>query len=133
MGDNYFARPFTGLDGPGGLRATTGLIFGSRSMAFAGQSGAASGSAFSIASRSMGRSAARYPVDASNETATVPYLGIGYTGLAARSGWGFNADLGLFAKSPGNSPRVGGGQSLDDLIRDMRMTPLLQVGVSYSF
>ena len=64
---------------------------------------------------------------------TLPYVGIGYTGLAPRSGWGFSADLGLIAKSPGNSPRIGGGPSLDDQIRDMRMTPLLQLGVSYAF
>ena len=133
MGDYYFARALTGLDRPGGLRATSGLIFGPRSVALAGQSAPTSGSAFSIGSRSIGRAAAPYPGDAVGETATLPYLGLGYTGLAPRSGWGFSADLGLIAKSPANSPRAGGGPSLDDLVRDMRMTPLLQLGVSYSF
>jgi hypothetical protein len=28
---------------------------------------------------------------------------------------------------------VGGTQSLDELLRDMRLAPMLQVGVSYSF
>lgn len=133
MGDYYFARSLTGLDRPGGLRATGGLIFGPRAMALAGQAGPTGGSAFSIGSRSIGRTAALYPGDVAGETATLPYLGIGYTGLAPRSGWGFSADLGLIAKSPGHSPRIGGGQNLDDLIRDMRMTPLLRFGVSYSF
>lgn len=133
MGDYYFARSLTGLDRPGGLRATSGLIFGPRSMALAAQPAPTSGSAFSIGSRSTGRSAVAYPGDAAGETATLPYLGIGYTGLAPRSGWGFSADLGLIAKSPAGPSRIGSGPSLDDLIRDMRMTPLLQFGVSYSF
>lgn len=133
MGDYYFARSLIGRHRPGGLRATSGLIFGPRSAALTGQPGATGGSAFSIASRSIGRTAALYPGDVAAETATLPYLGIGYTGLAPRSGWGFSADLGLIAKSPGNSPRVGSGPSLDDLVRDMRMAPLLQFGVSYAF
>lgn len=133
MGDYYFARSSTGHDRPGGLRATSGLIFGPRSVALVGQPAPTSGSAFSIGSRSIGRSAAPYAGDSVGETATLPYLGIGYTGLSPRSGWGFSADLGLIAKSPGNSPRVGGGPSVDELVRDMRMTPLLQFGVSYSF
>ena len=133
MGDYYFARSLTGLDRPGGLRATSGLIFGPRSVALAGQPAPTGGSAFSIGNRSIGRSAAPYPGDPAGDTATLPYLGIGYTGLAPRSGWGFSADLGLIARSPNNSPRIGGSPSLDDLIRDMRMTPLLQFGVSYPF
>ena len=133
MGDYYFARSLTGIDRPGGLRATSGLIFGPRSVALVGQPAPSSGSAFSIGSRSIGRSAVAYSGDPSGETATLPYVGIGYTGLAPRSGWGFSADLGLIAKSLGTSSRSGAGPNLDDQVRDMRMTPLLQFGVSYSF
>jgi len=74
-----------------------------------------------------------YTNDVAGDNATLPYLGIGYTGLSPRNGWGFSADLGLVAKNPGNALRAGGGQSLDEMIRDMRMTPLLQLGVSYAF
>jgi len=28
---------------------------------------------------------------------------------------------------------VGGSQSLDDVVRDMRLAPVVQLGVSYSF
>ena len=115
------------------LRATSGLIFGPRSSLSSGQPGFTNGSAFSIGSRASVRSSMPYPSDPGSETSTVPYLGIGYTGLSPRSGWGFSADLGLLAKNPGNALRVGSGQSPDDMIRDMRTTPLLQLGVSYAF
>jgi len=134
MGDYYFGRSLVGPKQVGGLRATSGLIFGPRSALGTGQPGLGNGSGFSVASRSSGRTALPYGNDAVSEgSATLPYLGIGYTGLSPRNGWGFSADLGLVAKNPGNALRVGSGQSLDDLIRDMRMTPLLQLGVSYSF
>jgi hypothetical protein len=37
------------------------------------------------------------------------------------------------ALNPGSGLRLGRGQSLDDVVRDMRLTPVLQLGVSYSF
>jgi hypothetical protein len=61
-----------------------------------------------------------------------PYLGIGYSDASLRGGWGFSADLGLAAQSFG-AARSLGSQSLDDTIRDMRLTPVLQLGVSYRF
>ena len=71
------------------------------------------------------------------EVASLPYLGLGYTGLSARTRWSFSADLGLVALYPGNVSRMGrvmgGTQSLDDLVRDLRLAPLFQLGASYSF
>jgi hypothetical protein len=61
---------------------------------------------------------------------------VGYTSLYGKSGWGFSADFGLMALSPGSAVKLGrvlGGQSLDDVLRDMRLSPLVQLGVSYSF
>ncbi len=133
MGDYYFGRSLIGPAQLGGLRATSGLIFGSRAAPSTGQPGSANGGALSIGSRSIGRAPMPLTSDAANENATLPYLGIGYTGLSPRNGWGFSADLGMIAKSPASAVRVGAGQSLDDLVRDMRMTPLLQLGVSYTF
>ncbi|MBC8056590.1 MAG: hypothetical protein H7Y61_08425 [Rhizobiales bacterium] len=135
MGDYYFGRSLDGPNKLGGLRATSGLIFGPRSSlgtSSLGLGSSATGTAFSIGSRSVGRALVPATGDVS-ESATLPYLGIGYTGLSPRTGWGFSADLGLVAKTPGNAVRAIGGPSLDDLIRDMRMAPLLQLGVSYSF
>lgn len=133
MGDYYFGRSLASPTALGGLRATSGLIFGPRSALGVAQTGPGNGSAFSIGSRASSRASLPYGADPSVDNATTPYLGIGYTGLSPRSGWGFNADLGLVAKAPANALRVGSGQGLDDLIRDVRMTPLLQLGVSYSF
>jgi len=79
-----------------------------------------------------------YGTEPVNESSgTLPYVGIGYSSLAARSGWSFSADLGLVSLAPGNAVRLGrvfgGSQNLDDVVRDMRLTPVLQLGASYSF
>ena len=137
MGDYYFSRSLVGPRQLGGFRATSGLIFGPRSMLGTGQSGFAGGSAFSIGSRAVGQATMPLGGDPGADTTTVPYLGVGYTNLSVRSGWSFNADLGLIAQGSGSATRLGrslyGGQSLDDAVREMRMTPLLQLGVSYAF
>jgi hypothetical protein len=74
------------------------------------------------------------PGDQAVDTPTLPYLGVGYTGLSPRGGWSFNADLGLMSLNPGNAGKLGrvfgGGQSLDDTVRDMRWSPVVQLGVS---
>ncbi|HWI11397.1 MAG TPA: hypothetical protein VNU48_08730 [Burkholderiaceae bacterium] len=137
MGDYYFSRWLTGPQGLGGFRATSGLIFGQRSMLSTGQPGFATGGAFSIGSRSTARAPAPYPGDAAGDSTTLPYVGLGYTGLSPRSGWSFSADLGLVAQGAGGAARLGrslyGSQSLDDAVRDLRMTPLVQLGVTYAF
>jgi len=67
----------------------------------------------------------------------MPYLGIGYSDYSLKTGWGFWADIGLVVQSPGNAlgmARVmSGTQSLDDLVRELRLSPMLQLGVNYSF
>jgi hypothetical protein len=135
MGDYYFSRSLVGSRQLGGFRATSGLIFGPRSMLGSAQGGFATGSAFSIGSRSIGQAPAPLSGDPVSDTTTAPYLGLGYTNLSVHSGWSFNADLGLVGQNSGS--RLGrnltGGPSLDDAVREMRMTPLLQLGVSYAF
>jgi hypothetical protein len=59
-----------------------------------------------------------------------PYVGVGYSGASSRSGWGFNADLGLAAQNPG-ALRLG--QRLDDAVRELRLQPLIQFEMSYRF
>lgn len=138
MGDYYFGRSIAGTSLLGGFRATSGVMFGARSTLGIGPPGLATGGAFNVGSRASATGpAAPYAGDPANETTTVPYLGVGYTGLSVRNGWSFNADLGLFAQSSTAAVRFGrsqgNAQGLDDAIRQMRMTPLLQLGVSYNF
>ena len=137
MADYYFSRSLSDPRRLGGFRATSGLLFGPRSVLATGQPGLSSGGAFSIGSRLFGPAPLPYAHDSAGDSATLPYLGVGYTGMSLRSRWSFSADLGLVAQNPGTAVRLGrafsGGQSLDDAVRDLRLAPLLQVGVSYSF
>jgi hypothetical protein len=77
-------------------------------------------------------------------TASAPYLGVGWhdtpavrRGSSSGGAWAFNADFGLMALAPRSTVRFGrnsgGPLTLDDMARDLRLTPLLQLGVSYSF
>lgn len=138
MGDYYFSRWLTGPQGFGGFRATSGVIFGRRSLLGAGRPGVADGSALSIGTHFVGGAAIMpFGSEAAADRATLPYFGFGYTALSLRYGWSFSADLGLVAQGAGGVARLGrglsGNQSLDDAVRDMRMRPLFQLGVSYSF
>ena len=120
LGDVYLGRSSPDADRVlRGFRATSGLIVGARQPLL----GTA---AVPLAGADLG-----------SENATVPYLGVGYSSLVAKSGWSFSADLGVVSRSPGNMVRLGrvvnGAQSLEDVVRDMRLAPHVQLGVSYSF
>ena len=94
--------------------------------------------AFSVDRRSVGGlQLPGLPDTSPDSSGAVPYLGVGYTGLSGKAGWGFSADLGVMALNPGSAANLGrvfgNVQNLDDVLRDMRLSPLVQVGVSYSF
>jgi hypothetical protein len=131
LGDVYFGadRAAPGLPASG-FRATSGVLIGARSPLL--------GAAGTADRRLFGASAAPIaPIEPALESATLPYVGIGYSNLWGKSGWSFSADLGVVSQSPANAVRFGrvfgGSQSLDDVIRDMRLGPVVQLGVSYSF
>ena len=121
MADYYLMPAFSQGAPAGGLRATSGVLFGPRSSPW---SGPGSGAQFSIDRRAIPTTP-----DGSTDSATSPYVGIGYTGLSLKGGWGFSADVGVLAGRFGRSL----GQSLDDQVRELRLQPVLQLGVSYSF
>jgi hypothetical protein len=136
IGDYYFARLPLGSHGAGGFRASSGVLFGSNTPLWAGQ--AVASPPFGLSRRSsLGLLSGTPGADAMVDNTTIPYVGLGYSGLTGRGGWGFAADLGVMAQSGASSVRFGrlfgGTQSLDDLLRDIRLTPVLQLGVSYSF
>jgi hypothetical protein len=135
-GDYYLTGNLLERAALGGLRATSALIVGPRSQSTIGQpSSGAQGSGFSIERRLLATSSSLASGEV--ESASTPYFGFGYTGLSLRGNWSFSADMGMVALSPGNAVRLGrvlgGTQSLDDMLRDMRLAPVLQMGVSYAF
>jgi hypothetical protein len=132
VGDFYFARSPLVASAQGGFRATGGLFVGTRfdnaTSTLPGPSGQAPGA--NLASRY----ALTGPGSLEGLTAT-SYVGVGYTALSGRDGWGFSADLGLVSQGM----KLGASQvfrpGLDDGgLRDNRLVaPLLRFGVSYSF
>jgi hypothetical protein len=140
LGDVYFggSKPAAGAPA-GGFRATSGILIGARSpLLNSSASTPSAGGLYASNRRLFGASpGALGATDTSVDSSTVPYIGIGYTNLAAKSGWSFSADLGVVSQSPGNVVRFGrvfgGSQGLDDVVRDMRLAPVIQLGVSYSF
>lgn len=132
FGDYYVSRPLFGSTG--GMRLTSGLVTGPRGAVFGPGQATAPGS-FGFSAVSRGPSSPML-TDANGEgTQTLPYVGIGYSGSSVSGGWGFSADLGIAAENAGNQRlmRALMSQSLDDTLRELRLTPVLQLGVSYRF
>ena len=124
------------LAAPGGLRATGGLVVTPRSGA-ATPSSRRVGAYGASATGLRGTTIANAWSDPNSDLIPVPYVGLGYTQLPGRTGWGFRADFGLMALSPQSAVKFGsalsGAQGIDDVLGDMRLSPLIQIGVSYSF
>ena len=138
MGDIYFGAE-SASHARNGFRATSGILFGSHNQLWGSSATASPGASVSVDRRLFGQVSAAPGIltDSGADAGTLPYIGIGYSSLVSRSGWSFSADLGVVSLSPGSAVRLGrvfgGGQSLDDVVRDMRLTPVLQLGVSYAF
>lgn len=124
LGDYVFAEP-----GFGSFRATTGLFFG-----MPGEQprfGVASYSAGSRLGLALGSSGARR-LGAGASWQALPYLGVGFSSPLGDSGFSLSADLGLLAEPEGS----GTGLRLrnnDAGQRDLRLAPLLQFGMRYTF
>lgn len=136
LGDYYLTG--SGLGGVhGGLRATGGVMLGSLSQSSAGLALGASTSPYNQQLAIGQRNVSSFsPLgDASDPYGSMSYLGLGYTGQSLRGGWGFSADLGLVNGSATSGMRLGSSstQSMEDLLRDMRFRPVLQLGLSYSY
>lgn len=134
LGDYYFSPLGQGLTASG-FRATSGLVIGSSGL------GTLTTPVQLGSPLSVGRSGLAVPegaVDTSDGPSTLPYIGLGYSRLAAQGGWGFSADLGLVAQNPSGAWQLGRAlfgpaRGLEDAVRQMRLSPVLQVGVRYTF
>lgn len=136
LGDYYWSglRP-AGVGRSGGFRATSGVLLGQRSLALGTPALSASQGMGLTLSRSL-RLTGSVGEASSEPWTAVPYVGIGYSGLSLRGGWGFTADVGLAGTAGGLRTRREGAlgvQGVDDLLRELRLTPVLQFGASYAF
>lgn len=138
LGDYYFSIAAPQAGDASGFRATSGVFLGSRLGTWGGPDLSLPGGGFTVETHRFSLSSAstlQSPDGA--DGGAVPYVGLGYSGSSAKGGWSFSADLGLMALNPGGVVRfgrnLGGGQTLEETLRDMRLSPLLQLGVSYSF
>jgi hypothetical protein len=61
---------------------------------------------------------------------TTPYLGLGFSGALWHNRVSFSADLGLVSERP---RALFGNQGVDSALRDMRLSPVMQLGLRYSF
>ncbi len=122
LGDYYFTG--SGFDAQrvgGGLRATTGWLYGGGVALDAGARASAS-----AVTASWSRSA--LPDEAKLRHAG--YVGIGYTGLMFKQSLGFTADLGLV----GTNLNAGAARLGNDVtLGDYRLAPTVRLGVSYAF
>ncbi|XVJ70758.1 MAG: hypothetical protein HEQ39_14920 [Rhizobacter sp.] len=139
LGDYYFYRhpmisPTSLL---GGFRATSGLMLGSSTPRLLMGLGAdlTSGRAAGLSEGLLSPQPLGWSSENDNNSAS--YLGLGYTLMSLRGGWGLSADIGLATTTRSNTA-LGSGfglgrSSLEDNTRDFRLTPLLQLGWRYSF
>lgn len=125
FGDYTFAR--TGF---GNLRASGGLMLGH--LGGAPQLSSALGAGLGVAVLDAGTGAS-----AGDEPGTVPYVGLGYSSPAFWSGLSLTAELGMVAGRPGALGGFGrallGNQAMDLAVREMRLAPVLQFGLRYTF
>lgn len=127
LGDYVFAQPSFGS-----FRATSGLLFG-----YSGrvpQFGLASYAAGSRLGLALGQESHGLPARAENWQ-TTPYLGLGFSSGIGDSNFSLSADLGLLAEqaqagASGSGLRLRAG---DAQRRELRVSPLLQLGLRYSF
>jgi hypothetical protein len=127
LGDYYFTSVSLG-----GFRASGGLLSGS-----VGGLPLASGYAGPRLGLSVvGSNGPTYQPGADGP-ATVPYLGLGFTGSPWRSGLSVTADVGMVAERAAAAAGLGravfGTQGFERSLQEMRLSPVLQLGMRYNF
>lgn len=132
LSDYYFS---------GGFRATVGLVRGSVTQSsWSDGDDDTIGSGLNLSLQRVDNLALGDPRNQSyeGENRTLPYIGAGYAVSLGSPGsdsmWRFNADLGLVsANSSSISRALQGEASLDDMVRDLRLRPVIKVSVRYAF
>jgi hypothetical protein len=127
LGDYVFASPSFG-----NFRATSGVMLGAPGGAPVFDSTQTSRLGVTVYDTSLGGVAG-----SPDSPSTLPYLGLGYSSASLWRSLSVSADVGLVAGRPSGLAGVGraifGSQALDGAMRDLRLAPVLQLGVRYSF
>lgn len=129
LGDYALAQPSIGT-----FRATGGVLAGSQAGTpmLTARAGQRLGLVVQDATPAM------LPGASADPPATVPYLGLGFSRAAAgAAGLSLSADIGIVAGHPGQAAGVGrallGTQGMEAALRELRLSPMLQLGVRYTF
>ena len=126
LGDYYFATPSFGS-----FRASGGLMFGSTGGA--PLLSAPLGSRLGLTLQGTGN----LPTPGSDAPGTLPYLGLGFTSAAWWRALSLTADLGWVAEQPSAAAGAGralfGTQGKENAWRELRLSPVLQVGLRYTY
>jgi hypothetical protein len=127
VGDYVFASPAFGR-----FRASGGLLSG-----HLGGLPLASASAGQRLGVDVQRSVVPLWSPGSESPAALPYFGLGFSGAAGLAGLSLTADLGLVAERPEAAAGLGralfGNQGMERSLRELRLAPVMQLGVRYTF
>jgi hypothetical protein len=128
LGDYYFAAPDFGR-----FRASGGVMLGAQGGApLLGNVG---DSRWGLSLNSGGLQ----PLGSSGEfqVGAATYLGLGFTSSGWRNSLAITADVGLMSDRPGAAMGMArawlGNQGSDSSLREMRLSPVLQLGLRYTF
>lgn len=127
IGDYVFATPTFGQ-----FRASGGLLSGH--LGGLPLVNALAGQRLGVA---VQRSVAPAWAPGAETPATLPYIGFGFSGAAGLDGLSLTADLGLVAERPKAAVGLGralfGNQGMERSLRELRLAPVMQLGVRYTF
>jgi len=135
LSDYYFS---------GGFRATVGLVRGSVTQAsWSDGTDDTGGNGLNLSLQRLDTLSLGDPKNQNfeGENRTLPYVGAGYAARLGSTGsdsmWRFNADLGIISVNSNNIGRISralqGEGNLDEIVRDLRLRPVIKVSVRYAF
>jgi hypothetical protein len=127
VGDYVFATPAYGQ-----FRASGGLLSGH--LGGLPLASALAGPRLGVA---VQRSVAPAWAQGADAPATLPYIGLGFSGAVGLVGLSLTADLGLVAARPEAAIALGralfGNQGMERSLSELRLSPVMQLGVRYTF
>lgn len=126
-----------------GFQATIGLVRGATNLPWWQTPGTSMNNSSGLSIQQMDvLSHDGLPTLLSNQAdRTVPYMGAGYSGYVANARgiptWRIQADLGIVSLNASNTGHLGrvvtGQQGFDELLRELRLRPVVKFSMNYKF